>query len=134
MPEGDRRLLLRRVAVLFAPYRWGLALLLLLIAVTVTLDLVALRLLGVMVDEMIPGEGDLGRLSQIFLVVATLIVASALLGVLLAYVNQAVGQGVMMRLRSDLHAHLQRLPVRFYTSTRTGEILSRISTYEVRYH
>ena len=27
-----------------------------------------------------------------------------------------------------LHDHLQRLSLRFYTSTRTGEILSRIST------
>src|SRR3546814_19033974 len=34
----------------------------------------------------------------------------------------------MVRLRSDLHGHLQRLPVRFFTQTRTGEILSRVST------
>ncbi|MCH7526936.1 MAG: hypothetical protein IID39_05825 [Planctomycetes bacterium] len=61
-------------------------------------------------------------------VLIVVVVTSGLLGVLRGYVNQRVGQGVMFRLRTDLHDHLQRLPVRFYTQTRTGEILSRVST------
>ena len=34
----------------------------------------------------------------------------------------------MQRLRSRLHDHLQRLPMRFYTRTRTGEILARVTS------
>jgi ATP-binding cassette, subfamily B, bacterial len=125
-PAGDRFALLRRTASLFAPYRLPMLLLILLIATTVTFDLVALRLLGAMVDRMT--QGDLASLNVLFLIVVALILASELLGVLQTYVNQRVGQSVMVRLRSDLHEHLQRLSVRFYTSTRTGEILSRVTT------
>ena len=34
----------------------------------------------------------------------------------------------MQRLRSRVHDHLQRLPMRFYTRTRTGEILARVTS------
>ncbi len=128
LPSGDRRRLLRRVVTLFVDYRWSLLLLVVLIAITATLDLLALRLLGVMVDEMTGADGERGALNRVFIIVVGLIVGSALLGVLQAYVNQSIGQRVMMRLRSDLHRHLQRLSVRFYTGHRTGEILSRVST------
>ena len=68
------------------------------------------------------------RLNVLFVSILVIYVFSGLLGVLLGYVNQVVGQGVMVDLRQALHSHLQRLSVRFYTNTRTGEILSRIST------
>ncbi|MCK9487169.1 MAG: ABC transporter ATP-binding protein/permease [Dehalococcoidia bacterium] len=125
-PTGSRWALLGRAAGLFRPYRAGLAVLVALLTVTTTLDLVGVRLFGSMVDEMTSGTTE--GLTSLFLVFLAIVLGSALLGVAQSYVNQVVGQGVMVTLRSDLHAHLQRLPVRFFTQTRTGEILSRVST------
>ncbi|MGQ0615404.1 MAG: ABC transporter ATP-binding protein [Acidimicrobiia bacterium] len=100
--------------------------LLLLLSAVTTSDLVAVRLLGAMVDEITTGSPD--ALSSLFVVFAGIVVASALLGFAQAYVNESVGQTVVQRLRADLHDHLQRLPVSFFTRNRTGEVLSRILT------
>jgi ATP-binding cassette subfamily B protein len=43
------------------------------------------------------------------------------------YLSNIVGQRVMQDLRNALYRHLQRMPLRFFTSTRTGEIQSRLS-------
>jgi ATP-binding cassette, subfamily B, bacterial len=54
-------------------------------------------------------------------------VISGLIGVGQTYVNNRVGQAVMEDLRNAVYAHLQRMPLRFFTETRTGEIQSRIT-------
>ncbi|MDA1010063.1 MAG: ABC transporter ATP-binding protein, partial [Chloroflexi bacterium] len=125
-PEGSRWALLRRAAGLFAPYRAALALMVVLLAATTAMQLLSVRVMGAMVDEMVSGTA--GALDTLVLLAAGLVLGSALLSVAQSYINQVIGQGVMLRLRSDLHGHLQRLPVRFFTQTRTGEILSRVST------
>ncbi|GMU40886.1 MAG: multidrug ABC transporter ATP-binding protein [Chloroflexota bacterium] len=126
-PEGSSWVLARRAAGLFRPYRWAFAALVVLLSITTTFDLVAVRLLGSMVDEM-AATGDVRALDRLLAIFVALVIGSALLGVAQSYTNQVIGQGVMLRLRSALHEHLQRLSARFYTQTRTGEILSRIST------
>ena len=54
-------------------------------------------------------------------------IVSGLIGVGQTYLNNVVGQHVMQDLRNALYAHLQRMPLRFFTETRTGEIQSRLS-------
>ena len=127
-PIGSRRHIFRRTLLLFRPYAAQSTLLVALIAVTATLDLLPALVIKGIVDAAIPGTGDRGQIDVLFLLLIVIVVTSGLLGVLRGYVNQLVGQGVMFRLRTDLHDQLQRLPVRFYTQTRTGEILSRVST------
>jgi ATP-binding cassette subfamily B protein len=43
------------------------------------------------------------------------------------YVTNQVGQKVMEDLRDSLYGHLQKMSLRFFTSTRTGEIQSRLA-------
>ena len=125
-PKGSRWSLLARAASLFRPYRSMFALMVVLIGISTAMQLGSVRVMGAMVDEM--NSGTRGVLDRMVLIVGALVLGSALLGVAQSYINQVIGQGVMVQLRSDLHSHLQRLPVRFFTQTRTGEILSRVST------
>jgi ATP-binding cassette subfamily B protein len=125
-PKGSRWALLRRAVGLFRPYRTTFVLMIVLIAASTAMQLGSVRVMGAMVDEMT--EGTRSGLNRLVLLIGALVLGSALIGVGQSYLNQVIGQGVMVRLRSDLHAHLQRLPVRFFTQTRTGEILSRVST------
>lgn len=125
-PKGSRWTLLRRAAGLFRPYRGLFAIMVVLIAIGTSMQLGSVRIMGAMVDEM--DTGTRSGLDRMVLLVGGLVLGSALLGVGQSYINQVIGQGVMLRLRSDLHSHLQRLPVRFFTQNRTGEILSRVST------
>ncbi len=122
-----RARVLRRTFGLFRPFRWQLTLVVALIALTATLDLLPWLLIKQIVDEAVLGEGDLSRINWLFGGMFAIYLSSALLGVARGYVNQLIGQGVIVRLRDDLHDHLQRLSIRFYTQTRIGEILARIT-------
>ena len=126
-PSGGSRALAWRAAGLFRPYGRWLAVLALLLVGGVALDLASVRVLGAMVDRM-SSQSTVGALNRLIALYLGMVLGAALLGVAESWVNQHIGQGLMHRLRADLHDHLQRLSLRFYTSTRTGEILSRIST------
>src|SRR5262249_30627192 len=54
-------------------------------------------------------------------------VVSSLIGIGQTYLNTVIGQRVMRDLRNALYAHLQHMPLKFFTDTRTGEIQSRLS-------
>ncbi len=119
---------LRLIAGFFRPYRARLGLIALLILVTVSVGVVNPILLKLIIDNLLPGGAqDLGLLYvQAGLMIVLPIITSAL-GVWQAYLSNVVGQRVMNDLRLALYTHLQWMPLRFFTETRTGEIQSRIS-------
>ena len=53
-------------------------------------------------------------------------IVSGLVGVGQTWLNNLIGQSVMRDLRDALYEHLQRMPLRFFTETRTGEIQTRL--------
>src|SRR5207248_1004556 len=54
-------------------------------------------------------------------------VAGGLLGIAQTYLTSVIGQNIMRDFRDRLYCKLQLLPFSFFTSTRTGEIQSRLS-------
>jgi len=119
---------LRRIAGFFRPYRGRLAFIAVLILITVSVGVVNPILIKFVLDNLLPGgEQDLGLLYiQVALMIVLPIVTSAI-GVWQAYLSNVVGQRVMNDLRLALYRHLQWMPLRFFTETRTGEIQSRIA-------
>jgi len=119
---------LRRIAGFFRPYRARLAFIAVLILITVGIGVINPILLGLAIDNIAPdGPQDLGLLFlQCGLMIVLPIVTSAL-GVWQSYLSNVVGQRVMNDLRLALYRHLQWMPLRFFTETRTGEIQSRIA-------
>jgi ATP-binding cassette, subfamily B, bacterial len=117
---------LRRIAAFFAPYRARLGLIAVLILLTVSIGVVNPILLKLIIDNL-TGPQDLGLLYlQAGLMIVLPIITSGL-GVWQSYLSNVVGQRVMEDLRLALYRHLQWMPLRFFTETRTGEIQSRIS-------
>src|SRR5215831_9071856 len=59
-------------------------------------------------------------------------VGVALVGVAISawqgYLNAAVGEGIMRDMRDALVQHLHRMSLAFFTSTKTGEIMNRVSS------
>ncbi len=53
---------------------------------------------------------------------------AALVGVYQGYLNSLVGEGIMRDLRTGLVSHLHRMPISFFTNTKTGEIMNRVSS------
>ncbi|MDQ3986988.1 MAG: ABC transporter ATP-binding protein/permease [Actinomycetota bacterium] len=101
-----------------------------LILIIAGLGLINPLLIKVVFDGLLGAWDESERYRMLFLVVGVMIAApivTGLLGLWQTYINNVVGQSVMQDLRNSLYAHLQHMPLRFFTSTRTGEIQSRLS-------
>ncbi|MCC6315213.1 MAG: ABC transporter ATP-binding protein [Thermomicrobiales bacterium] len=131
LPEGAHQPLQRstvlRVAGFFRPYRMRVAVTVLAILIVAVLGLVNPILLKLIIDEAIP-DRDLAKLYLYVGLMVGIPVITGLIGVGQTYLNTVIGQSVMRDLRNALYQHLQRMPLRFFTSTRTGEIQARLSS------
>nr|WP_205712210.1 ABC transporter ATP-binding protein [Euzebya rosea] len=121
--------LVRRVVHAFAPYRTRVLVVCALIVVTATIGVVNPLLVQVVFDDALFADGgpDLSLLWTLVAIMTTLPLVSAGLSLYQTYVTNTIGQRVMQDLRNNLYAHLQGMPLRFFTDTRTGEIQSRLS-------
>jgi len=125
----DRKTL-RRVITAFKPYKRQVTLVATLIFVTATLGVVNPILIKVIFDTALfcaDGCPDLPRLYFLVGLMIAVPVITGAIGVGQTYVANIVGQRVMQDFRNALYRHLQHMPLRFFTTARTGEIQSRIS-------
>ena len=127
---GAERGLLRRMGGLFAPYRRQVLVLALAVTVTSSLGTVPALLSKAVVDNALFPDGGEPRMGVLAALVGAMVALTLLAGVCsiaTTYLSSAIGQRVMQALRDHLFAHLQSMSLRFFTSTRTGEIQSRIA-------
>ncbi|HLW02268.1 MAG TPA: ABC transporter ATP-binding protein [Ktedonobacterales bacterium] len=117
---------LRRVAAAFKPYTWQVVVVLIAILLTATLGLVNPYLLKLIIDDAF-AHHNFGHLTFYVVLMIVTPLVSGLIGVGQTYLNNVVGQQVMRDLRNQLYDHLQRMALRFFTDTRTGEIQSRLT-------
>ena len=119
-----------RIIRLFRPYGTRVTIVGVLILVTASLGVVNPILIKVVFDSALfptVGGPDLNLLWVIVGIMAAIAVASGALGIVQTYLTNKVGQNVMRDLRDTLYRHLQTMSLGFFTSTRTGEIQSRVS-------
>ena len=126
LPPERRNRTVRRIAAFFAPYKAQVGIVTAAILLTSLLGIVNPLLLGRLIDDAIPNR-DFFKLNLYVGLMIVIPIGSGLIGVGQAYLNNKVGQNVMQDLRNALYSHLQRLPLRFFTETRTGEIQSRLA-------
>ena len=126
VPKERRGQTLRRILRFFKPYRPQIAVVLVAILLTSFIGLINPYLLKLLIDEAIP-KRDFGLLNLFVGLMIALPIVSGLIGVGQSYLNNLIGQRVMQDLRSALYTHLQSMPLRFFTETRTGEIQSRLA-------
>ncbi|MCS6861343.1 MAG: ABC transporter ATP-binding protein, partial [Abditibacteriales bacterium] len=125
-PVKIERARLRRVARCFAPYWRQWLLIFACIAATSALGVLPPLCVREILDKAIPDQ-NVHRLHLFVGAIVGLHVLIGLIGVLQNYVNACVGQGIVFDLRNQLYQHLQRMSLHFYTTTRAGEIVSRVS-------
>jgi ATP-binding cassette subfamily B protein len=70
---------------------------------------------------------DLAGLAWLALALLIIPVLNGLVGVVQRQLNAQVGEGVIYDLRVALYGKLQRMSLRFFTHTRTGELMSRLN-------
>jgi ATP-binding cassette subfamily B protein len=118
---------LKRVARLYKPYRLPLITVAVLILFSASLLIATPLLIRQIIDVAIP---DSNR-SLLFWLAGWMIGVAAIGGAIsyaTNYLNMRTGLTVMEDLRLSVYAHLQKLPLSFFTSTRTGDLQTRISS------
>ncbi len=100
-------------------------LILLCIASTSLLGLVPPLLVREIIDRAIPARNG-ALLNELVGAMIGLSLLSGLIGVGQNYLVTKMGQGVMFDIRNEMYTRLLRQSLRFFTNTKSGEILSRI--------
>ncbi len=124
-PYLDRQLL-KRVLGYARPHAGRLTVLLAAILVAALVELLPPLLIRDLIDHALP-QADLKRLNMLAAGLLMVPVAAGLLGVLQRYLNASIGEGIIFSLRQEMYEHLQRMSLRFFTQTKSGEIISRFN-------
>ena len=124
-PVITRELLLR-VWRFAEPYWLRVGGLLLSILIITGLGLLSPLLFRDLIDNAIPNR-DFARLNWLALGMIGIPLLNGIIGVWQRNLNSQIGEGVIFDLRRALYEHMQRMSLRFFTQTRTGELMSRLN-------
>ena len=124
-PNLTRRLLLRVLAYA-GPYRGQIAGMLATILLTTGLGLLNPLIFREIIDGAL-AEKDIERLHILALGLVAIPVISGGVRIVQRKLNVSIGEGVIYDLRVALYHHLQQMSLRFFTNTKTGELMSRLN-------
>ena len=124
-PNVTRRLLFR-VLKYARPYRPQIAGMLITILLTTGLGLVNPLIFRQIIDDALPNK-DIGMLNLLALAMVMIPLISGGVRIIQRKYNVAIGEGVIFDLRIALYRHLQQMSLRFFTNTKTGELMSRLN-------
>src|SRR5260221_2722313 len=116
-----------RVGAFFLPYWRAELMTLACILLAAMLGLLPPLFTKYLIDDAIPA----GSMHDVFLGVGGMIgsaLIAGLIGVYQGYLNSPVGEGIMRDMRTSMVAHLHRMSLSFFTNTKTGEIMNRVSS------
>ena len=116
---------IRRVWAFARPHSRELAAFLVLSVIGAVLTVATPVLAGQVVDA-ITGDGEASTVVKLALVIAAIAVLSAGMGIAERWQSARIGEGLILDLRRAVFGHVQRMPIAFFTRTRTGALVSRL--------
>lgn len=121
---ADRRLL-ARIWRFAGRHHRRLSVFLAVSVVSAMLTVATPLLAGRVVDE-ITGAGSSAVVTTLALVIAAVALAEAAVALLTRWLSSTIGEGLILDLRTAVFDHVLRMPVAFFTRTRTGALVSRL--------
>lgn len=116
----------RRIGRFAQPHRRYLALFVGLSVVGALFAVLTPVLAGRVVNRIVEGASSDGVL-RLSILIAVIAVAEAALGLLTRWLSASIGEGLILDLRTAVFDHIQRMPIAFFTRTRTGALVSRLN-------
>ncbi len=120
------RTLLRRILGYARPHWFSVGVVLVTIVIISLLELIPPLLYRDLIDRVLP-DRDFQRLNLLAAGMIGIPLLSGLVGVLQRYFSARAGEGIIYDLRQQMYEHLQRMSIRFFTHTKSGEIISRFN-------
>ncbi len=118
--------LLHRVWTYARPYRFQVLGLLITIIVITGLSLIPPLLYRDLIDNTIPNR-DFTRLTWLGLGMIAIPLVNAVIGIGQRFLSASVGESLIADLRIALFNHMQQMSMRFFTHSKTGELMSRLN-------
>ena len=118
--------MLRRIFSFLKPYLRLLVASFAVIVVSAGLGVAPSLLTGAIIDKGLLA-GDFSLLCQLVLLSLVLLVVSSGLGLLESWLSSNIAQGVTCDMKNRMYRHLQTMPYRFFTDTKQGEIITRMT-------
>lgn len=118
---------LRRIGVFARPLRRQLIQFLLLSIVTAVLAVATPVLAGRVVDAIVNAEPE-RVVVKLAALIAAIAVAEAVIGIVTRWLSATIGESLILQLRTAVFDHVQRMPIAFFTRTRTGALVSRLNS------
>lgn len=120
------RATLRRILGFAQPHRRRLVMFLVISVATAALAVATPVLAGRVVDAIVSGS-DTGVVVRLALLIAVIAIVEAALGLYNRFLSSSIGEGLILDLRTAVFDHVQKMPIAFFTRTRTGALVSRLN-------
>jgi ATP-binding cassette subfamily B protein len=116
----------RRIVRFAAPYKRELTVFLVLVVLDALIVVATPLLFKTIIDKgVVPRRPDV--VTKIAFAVAGLAVVDAVLSLAQRWYSSRIGEGLIYDLRTRVFAHVQRMPIAFFTRTQTGALISRLN-------
>ena len=117
---------LKRIIRFAAPYRFRLLGFVLLSVAGAFLAVATPVLAGEVVNSIVAGTAP-AVVVRLALLIAAVAVADAAVSLATRWFSSRIGESVILDLRTAVFDHVQKMPVAFFTRTRTGALVSRLN-------
>ncbi|MGM7646387.1 ABC transporter ATP-binding protein [Nocardia sp. JW2] len=129
-PEEERPFSMataRRILLFAQAHRRRISAFLLLSVVAAVLGVATPVLAGKVVNDIVNGSAP-RTVVILALAIAGLAIVDAGLGLVIRWLSARIGEGLILDLRTAVFDHVQKMPVAFFTRTRTGALVSRLNS------
>ncbi|WP_026534132.1 ABC transporter ATP-binding protein [Arthrobacter sp. H14] len=117
---------LKRIMGFAAPHRKKLVWFLILSVVTAVLAVATPLLAGQVVNAITQSE-SVETVVRLAVLIALIAIADAGLGLLSRWLSSQIGEALILDLRTAVFDHVLKMPIAFFTRTRTGALVSRLN-------
>ncbi|WP_062981604.1 ABC transporter ATP-binding protein [Nocardia anaemiae] len=117
----------RRILRFARPHRRRIGAFLLFSVVSALLAVATPVLAGRVVNDIVGGAAP-RVVVTLAVLIGGLAVVDAALGVIIRWLSSRIGEGLILDLRTAVFDHVQKMPVAFFTRTRTGALVSRLNS------
>ncbi|WP_110470112.1 ABC transporter ATP-binding protein [Williamsia limnetica] len=122
----DRGVTMRRIAAFARPHRGKLTVFMVLSVIVAVLTVLTPILAGRVVNNIV-GDGPASTVIWLAVLIAIIAAAEAATGLVVSWLSSNIGEGLIYDLRRSVFDHVQKMPVAFFTRTRTGALVSRLN-------
>ncbi|MEE2061194.1 ABC transporter ATP-binding protein [Rhodococcus artemisiae] len=128
--ESDRRpfsrATMRRIGAFARPHRRNIIAYLILSVLIAALGVATPVLAGRVIDAIVDNAA-LSVIVWLAVIIAAIALVEAGLGIVNRWLSSSIGEDLILDLRTTVFDHVQRMPIAFFTRTRTGALVSRLN-------